>query len=59
MARNIQDINELLELARYHVMNEKEKREQRISFAWGNAAVEHPEITRELVESAADKYSIN
>jgi len=45
----------LLEKARDHVMTPEELREQRISWAYGNAAIDNPSITREMVEREYDK----
>lgn len=46
---------ELVELARNYVMTPEELHEQRISFAYGNVAIENPRVTREMVEDAARK----
>ena len=48
-------LNELIEKARNHVMTPAEKRAQAISFAYGNAKIENPHITREMVAEAYDK----
>lgn len=45
-------LNELLKKAKNHKMTPEEKRLQRISFAYGNASIENPKITRETVEDA-------
>jgi hypothetical protein len=41
----------LLERARGYKMTPEEMREQRISFVYGNVAMENPTITREQVEA--------
>jgi hypothetical protein len=48
------ELEKLLVAARQHVMTEEEYREQRISFAYGNLAIDNPEITKEMVREAAD-----
>jgi hypothetical protein len=48
------ELEKLLIAARTHVMTEEEYREQRISFAYGNLAIDNPEITKEMVREAAD-----
>ena len=45
-------LEELLKQARNHKMTPKERVLQRVSFAYGNLAIDHPEITREMVEEA-------
>lgn len=45
----------LIEKARSHQMTEEEKRAQIISFAYGNCAIENPNITREMVECEYDR----
>lgn len=42
-----------LRLARTHTPAERERKAQRIDFAWSNAAIENPRVTREMVEKAA------
>ncbi len=42
------------ELAR-HSMSNEDRQEQRISFAYGNASVENPNVTKELVEEVANE----
>jgi hypothetical protein len=44
MTNNLQD---LLEAAKKFVLTPEEKEQQRRSFAYGNAAIENPRITRE------------
>ena len=43
-------LKELLEQCKNHKMTPEERRLQRISFAYGNASIENPNITREMVE---------
>jgi hypothetical protein len=44
----------LLEAARNHELSDAEKEEQRRSFAYGNAKIENPRITREMIDQAAE-----
>ncbi|WP_173401414.1 hypothetical protein [Aliihoeflea sp. 2WW] len=39
-------------------MSEKEKAEQRLSFAYGNTHIENSRITREMVASEAAKIDV-
>jgi hypothetical protein len=39
-------------------MNEEQRAKQRISFAYGNAAIDNPEVKRELVEKIALKPTV-
>lgn len=41
-----------IEWARTYEMTEVEKREQRISFVYGNCHIENERVTREMVEEA-------
>ena len=43
-------LEKLVEMSRGYKMSREEKRDQRVSFAFGNAAIENPSITREMVE---------
>lgn len=49
MQSNMLTLNELVELAVKKNMSPIEMREQLISFTYGNLAIDHPEITREMV----------
>ncbi len=49
------NISRLIELARAVKMTEEQREEQRRSFAFGNAAFENPNITREMIDEAADR----
>lgn len=44
----------LIEKARGVKMSPEQRRAQEIDFAWGNIAIDHPWITREMVERAED-----
>lgn len=46
---------ELLKKAEHHKMTPEEIHEQRISFAFGNANIENPLVTREMVRKLADE----
>lgn len=52
------DIDDLIERARNILMTPEQEREQRISFVYGNCAIENPRITREMVEDA-DRKLVN
>jgi hypothetical protein len=43
-----------LAAAAAHVMSPEEREEQRRSFAYGNVAMHNPNVTREIVDRAAD-----
>jgi hypothetical protein len=47
----------LVEKARKIRMSEQQKREQRISFAFGNTHIENSDITRQMVADADDRIS--
>lgn len=46
-------LDELIEVARKHEMTPEERYEQRVSFAYGNVAIESPRVTREMVAEIA------
>ena len=46
------NLEALLKAARNHKMTPEELREQRISFAFGNAAIDDPTVTKEQVREA-------
>ncbi|HEY4506640.1 MAG TPA: hypothetical protein VJH71_00515 [Candidatus Paceibacterota bacterium] len=48
-------LEELIEIARKHKMTPEERREQAISFAYGNLSLSSPNITREMVEEAYEE----
>lgn len=54
-----QSLNKLVLLARSVRMSEPEKREQRVSFAFGTAHIENKNVTREMVERAAQEGQEN
>lgn len=45
-------LNELIEKARNIKMTPEQEAAQRRSFAYGNLAIENPNVTREMVERA-------
>ena len=47
-------LDQLLDAARKHELSETEKEEQRRSFAYGNAKIENPRVTREIVDQEAE-----
>lgn len=50
-------LERLLEEARRIQMSEDQRREQRISFAYGNTHIENSNITRQMVAEADEKIS--
>lgn len=48
-------LDELIARARTIKMTPEQEAEQRISFVYGNCAIENDEVTREMVEQAAQK----
>ena len=48
-------LKELLELARNHKMTAAEREAQRRSFVYGNLHIENPNVTREIVDKAAER----
>jgi hypothetical protein len=48
------ELQELLDAAKSVVMSPEQKEEQRRSFAFGNANIENPRVTRETVNKAAE-----
>ena len=46
---------DLVDRARRAVVTDADRREQRISFAYGNARIENRAITRDMVERAAQR----
>ncbi len=49
------DLNKLLEAARSIPFSEAQREQQRRSFAYGNAKIENPRITRQTVDEQAEK----
>lgn len=48
-------LKELIEKARKIVMTEDHQEEQRRSFAYGSAKIENDDITREIINEAANR----
>jgi hypothetical protein len=48
-------LDALIEWARTYEMTEAEKREQRISFVYGNCHIDNELVTREMVEEADER----
>jgi Fic family protein len=49
------DLNKLLEAARLIPFSEAQREQQRRSFAYGNAKIENPRVTRQTVDEQAEK----
>ncbi len=47
------DLKKLVEAARRVSMSEKDKEEQRRSFAYGSAKIENDDVTRQMIDEAA------
>lgn len=47
------NLEELIEKAKDYQMTPEEQEEERISFAYGNLAIENPKITKEIVRVLA------
>jgi hypothetical protein len=52
-----QDLDELLERARHVRLTPADREKQRRSFAYGNANIENPDVTRQVVDKAAEKLA--
>lgn len=50
-----EDLTKLLEAARSVPFSEAQREEQRRSFAYGNARIENPLVTRQTVDEQAEK----
>jgi hypothetical protein len=50
-----EDLEKLLEAAKYRPLSPREQEEQRRSFAYGNANIENSRVTRETVDREADQ----
>lgn len=50
-----EDLTKLLEAARLVPFSEAQREEQRRSFAYGNARIENPLVTRQTVDEQAEK----
>lgn len=55
---DLQELELLIEKARNHRMTEDEAVAQRNSFAYGNSAIENPNITKEMVEEEARRIGL-
>lgn len=53
--RMSEDLEKLLEAAKYRPLTPNEQEEQRRSFAYGNANIENSRVTRQTVDREADK----
>ena len=53
------DLDTLLELARDVPVSQEEREEQRISFAYGNARLSNPRITRDAMKKTAAQLAAN
>ncbi len=49
------ELQELIEMARRVEMSEDDRKEQRISFAYGNSKLENDDITWDTVRKAAEQ----
>ncbi len=52
-----ESLDRLIEAARKIEMSDADREEQRRSFAFGNANIENPRVTRELVDQVADRMA--
>lgn len=50
-------LSQLVEMARAVRMDDAQQEEQRRSFAYGNTAIENSNITREMVDQAAERVT--
>lgn len=49
------ELEKLLQAARYRPLTPSEQEEQRRSFAYGNANIENSRVTREMVDQQAEE----
>ena len=49
------EMQQLLEAARKIVMTDNDREQQRRSFAYGSAKIENDDVTREMVDKAAER----
>ena len=49
------DLQKLLDVAKNYEFSPEQKEEQRRSFAFGNANIENPLVTREAIDEEAEK----
>lgn len=52
-------LDELLDETRKLIPSPEEKEEQRRSFAYGNTKIENSRITRETIDSEAEKLTVD
>ena len=52
MVRDTKTLDELIESIRGIIMSPEQLRAQRRSFAYGNTAIENPDVTRDIVARA-------
>jgi hypothetical protein len=52
VVRDTKTLDELIESARGIIMSPEQLRAQRRSFAYGNTAIENPDVTRDIVARA-------
>ncbi len=52
-----QTLTRMLKKAGKYSMSDSEREEQRRSFAYGNAVIDNPHVTRAMVDEAADRYN--
>ncbi len=55
MSTTSSELDELIEKASQVRMTPAQRRQQAISFAYGNTHIENPRITRDMVEAAYDR----
>jgi len=53
------ELDKLLEAARYRPFSVSEREKQRRSFAYGNANIENERVTRETVDEQAEELKAN
>ncbi|HYI07882.1 MAG TPA: hypothetical protein VEK57_02320 [Thermoanaerobaculia bacterium] len=51
------ELEKLLEAAKYRPLTRSEQEEQRRSFAYGNANIENSRVTRETVDQQAEELN--
>lgn len=52
-----EELDRLLEAARNRPLTASEREEQRRSFAYGNANIENPRVTRETIDEQAEELN--
>lgn len=52
-----EEFDAAVEAARHYVMTPAEREAQRRSFAYGNANIENPDVTRDVIDRAARRLS--